>query len=113
VAYPLAGSFVADLIAVDGLPRLAAFFRACPDPAGTPRAFRRVYGRSLEEAVAGWRARLGVPREELPSAGNADRIASAQGTPDGPRDSLAQLALAATGAPGTDPAVRRGEWRTR
>jgi hypothetical protein len=113
VAYPVAGSFVKDLIAVDGVPRLVAFLRACPTPTATTGAFRRVYGRSLEDAVAQWQQRLGVPRKDLPRAGNASRIASAAAPADEPRNSLADLAMAPAAAAGTVDAPEGGDWRRR
>ena len=59
VAYPLAGSFVLQLIENEGEQRLISFFRECgSDPVKAPVAFRTVYGYSLEQAVARWQRRV-------------------------------------------------------
>ena len=57
VAYPVAGSFVAALIRVHGLEKVAAFFRAC-DGRNTGDAFARTFGQSLQAAGAAWAAAL-------------------------------------------------------
>jgi hypothetical protein len=106
VAYPLAGSFMADLIATDGLPRLAAFLRACPRPTAAIDAFQRVYGRSLEEAVAQWQEGLAPGREAFPSGGNDARVASAAAGVGGPRNTLADLVLEPAAGRGTVDASR-------
>jgi hypothetical protein len=58
VAYPVAGSFVKDLLARDGLPKLLEFFRACPRGANVDAAFLRTYGRSFTGAFAEWQQRV-------------------------------------------------------
>jgi hypothetical protein len=58
VAYPVAGSFVKDLIARDGLPKLIEFFRACPKGANVDAAFLRTYGRSFQGAFEEWQQRV-------------------------------------------------------
>ena len=56
-SYAAAGSFVGHLIKAYGIVRVAAFFRACPP--GTKdvgKAFAQVFGTSIEDADADWRA---------------------------------------------------------
>lgn len=66
-AYTLAGSFVGYLIEAEGLAKLVGFFRRCEaGPADTEQAFRATYGRSLDRAVAGWRAALASGRTKAP-----------------------------------------------
>jgi hypothetical protein len=101
-AYPLAGSFVKHLIHTEGLPRLVAFFRACP--AGGHRieaAFHASYGFSLEDAVAAWRGRLTRGRKKFPiRRGGSRRDAQA----DNSHNSLEDGRLMRAGARGTTPA---------
>jgi hypothetical protein len=56
-AYPVAGSFVASLIARHGIARVSEFFRACTG-ANTADAFARAFGQTLDEAGADWAASL-------------------------------------------------------
>lgn len=59
VAYPVAGSFVGALIKSHGLPKVAAFFRACgPKGRNVKQAFQATFGQSLEVAGALWAASL-------------------------------------------------------
>lgn len=59
VSYPVAGSFVAFLIRTEGLARVVELFRAGGrDAAVRDAAFKRVFGRSLEEAAAAWQVTL-------------------------------------------------------
>ena len=58
VAYPVAGSFVKHLIDREGLPKLIAFFRACPKGVNVDAAFLRTYGRSFQAAFAQWQQEM-------------------------------------------------------
>jgi hypothetical protein len=59
VAYPAAGSFVAALIRVHGMERVAAFFRACDGSvASRDRAFEASFGLTLDQATFAWAAGL-------------------------------------------------------
>jgi hypothetical protein len=58
VAYPVAGSFVGQLIARHGLPQVAEFFRKCARGSDAQAAFAEVFGRSLDEAGRSWIANL-------------------------------------------------------
>lgn len=77
-AYPLAGSFVSWLVREYGVPRVAAFFRACGySGEGTSEAFRATFGLGLDEAGALWasgRAPTAAATRTLPT----DRSASAR-----------------------------------
>jgi hypothetical protein len=58
-AYAVAGSFVSHLIKSHGIEKVAAFFRACPTGTNDVRAaFTQVFGTSIDEADAAWRAAL-------------------------------------------------------
>lgn len=106
-AYPLAGSFVKHLIETNGLPRLVAFFRACPAH-GTrvDSAFRAAYARSLEGAFADWQERLALGRKDFPTHRNASRVAPATAGVGAPRNVLGDLRLAPDAAFGTGPAMK-------
>ena len=58
VAYPLAGSFVRDLVSRHGMPKMADFFRACTTPADRDAAFERTFGVAYAQAVSEWAATL-------------------------------------------------------
>lgn len=62
----VAGSFVARLIKVHGLPKMAAFFRAS-GKRGKPVAFEATFGIDLRTAAADWGRSLGV-KQPLESA---------------------------------------------
>lgn len=53
LAYPVAGSFVASLIKVHGIAKVASFFRACSGK-NLDDAFARTFGLTLEEAGTAW-----------------------------------------------------------
>jgi hypothetical protein len=105
-AYPLAGSFVKHLIETGGLPRLAAFFRACTSGSrGVPAAFRVAYSRTLEDAVSDWQESLGFERKEFPAHGNASRTVASADEPHSRPNTLADLRLAPAASAGTHHAI--------
>jgi hypothetical protein len=58
VAYAVAGSFVGYLIKTHSMERVSEFFRACPKAQDSAAAFARVFGKTIEQADADWRATL-------------------------------------------------------
>lgn len=57
-SYAVAGSFMAHLEKRHGIAKVAAFFRACPNPQRVEAAFVQTFGLSLDEAGATWTADL-------------------------------------------------------
>jgi hypothetical protein len=58
-AYAVAGSFVNYLIKAHGIEKVSAFFREChPGTKDVQPAFAKVFGESMDQADAAWRARL-------------------------------------------------------
>ena len=57
-SYALAGSFVASLIKIHGVAKVADFFRACSSKTPTSQAFAATFGQTMDEAGASWLATL-------------------------------------------------------
>jgi hypothetical protein len=58
VAYAVAGSFMSYLIKTHSVEKVAEFFRSCPKSQDSAVAFAKVFGQSVDQADAAWRATL-------------------------------------------------------